>query len=372
MRLASWCSLIVVITLQLPANVRSQSLSGANLNSGCLPAFPYEQGWMGGDAGYSIPLAPGKSLWLFGDSFVGGPSQKDRNGTRFVRNSIAISICDQANGWRIKYYWKTKGHSTPTAFFDTKEKKHWYWPLDGFLYQGRLYVAVSKLKNKPNEQVFSFETVGVYLAVVTNPSTPPDQWQIEYLKLSEGAAYYPGSTIVLDDDFAYLFTVVENAAPKHQHMILTRLSLTALDKRKVSLEYFSRAKSWKPGLNGQDAAVVIETGHSEMSVRYHPQAKQWVAVSGGDFLSNKIMIRTAPGLTGPWSEQRPTYEFPEMSQNNPQRDADTFCYAVKEHIEFAQADKLLITYACNSFKFEKQVANTNIYRPQAVFVNLTK
>ena len=95
-----------------------------------------------------------------------------------------------------------------------------------------------------------------------------------------------------------------------------------------------------------------------------------VAVSGGDFLSNQIMIRTAPALTGPWSEQRAVYEFPEMSKNNPRRDRDTFCYAVKEHIEFAEANRMLVTYACNSFKLEKLFANTDIYRPQTVLVQL--
>jgi len=372
MRSVFWRVLVVLIALQMPANMRSQSLTGTNLTSGCLPSFPYKDGWIGGDAGYSILLGSGKSLWLFGDSFVGGPAQRDRSGTRFIRNSIAISNCDQASGWQIKYYWRTKDHSIPTAFFDTKERKHWYWPLDGFLYRGRLYVAVSKLKNKPNEKVFSFETVAVYLARVTNLSAPPDQWQIKYLKLSEGSVYYPGSTIVLDDDFAYLFTVVEKAALKRQQMILCRLPLAALDKGTVSLQYFAKDKSWKPGLNGNDAAVVIETGHSEMSVRYHPNRKQWIAVSGGDFLSKQIMIRTAPALTGPWSAAQSIYEFPEMSEKSPGYDPDTWCYAVKEHIEFAQDDNLLITYACNSFKFEKLIANTNIYRPQAISVKLPK
>src|SRR6266852_2877309 len=73
---------------------------------------------------------------------------------------------------------------------------------------------------------------------------------------------------------------------------------------------------------------------------------------------------------GPWSEQRAVYEFPEMSKNNPRRDRDTFCYAVKEHIEFAEANRMLVTYACNSFKLEKLFANTDIYRPQTVLVHL--
>ena len=357
--------------LAMAAPVRSQIASRTTGAADCRPSFPYKDGWLGADAAYSISLAPGQSLWLFGDSLVGKPSARDRKGANFVRNSIALSTCDRAHGWQINYYWKNKNRLKPTAFFDTNEKGYWYWPLDGFLYRGRLYLATSKLKNKPNEEVFSFETVGVYLAVVSNPSAIPDRWQVQYLKLSEGSALYPGSTIVLDGEFANLFTVEETTTPeKRQHMILSRLSLATLDRGEVSLEYFAQDKSWKPGITGADAAVLIETGHSEMSVRYHAEAKQWVAVSGGDFLSNQIMIRTAPALTGPWSEQRAVYEFPEMSKNNPQRDRDTFCYAVKEHIEFAEANRMLVTYACNSFKLEKLFANTDIYRPQTVLVQL--
>jgi len=82
------------------------------------------------------------------------------------------------------------------------------------------------------------------------------------------------------------------------------------------------------------------------------------------------MIRTAPELTGPWSQWHVIHEFPEMNPQSARYDPDTWCYAVKEHIEFATLDKLLVTYACNSFKFEKQVANMSIYRPQAVLLEL--
>lgn len=339
-------------------------------SSVCQPNFPYKDGWLGGDAAYSIPLSASKSLWLFGDSFIAGTSQSSRDGAHFVRNSIAISTCDVQKNWNIRYYWGQSNHSTPTAFFNSKTNDYWYWPLDGFLYRGHLYVAIAKLKNKPTEKLFSFETVGVYLAKVSNLSFPPNQWKVEYMKLTEGVAYYPGSTIVLQDKYAYFFTVYEDVARKHSHMILCRLPLSKLDKPAAHLQYFAEDKSWKRGLNGEDAAVVIETGHSEMSVRYHSELKQWLAVSGGDFLSNKIMLRTAPALTGPWSQQQVIYEIPEMSPTNLGRDPDTWCYAVKEHSEFSWANKLSVTYACNSTKPEKLISNMDIYRPQTLAIEL--
>src|SRR5688572_22589904 len=79
--LASCHALVSAIGLCVaPLHVRSQSPNLATLTSACMPSFPYKDGWLGGDAGYSIALAPGKSLWLFGDSFV-GKSGSTRSGS---------------------------------------------------------------------------------------------------------------------------------------------------------------------------------------------------------------------------------------------------------------------------------------------------
>src|SRR5262245_33553686 len=60
----------------------------------CFPTFPYEQGWLGGDGAYSVALSPTRTLWLFGDTFVGSPEQQSRDGATFIHNSIGISECD--------------------------------------------------------------------------------------------------------------------------------------------------------------------------------------------------------------------------------------------------------------------------------------
>jgi len=49
-----------------------------------------------------------------------------------------------------------------------------------------------------------------------------------------------------------------------------------------------------------------------------------------------------------------------MKRDTPGYDKDTFCYAVKEHIEFTES-KIAFTYACNSMVVAKTVANMNIY-----------
>ncbi len=56
-----------------------------------------------------------------------------------------------------------------------------------------------------------------------------------------------------------------------------------------------------------------------------------------------------------------------MPEVPPPADERTFCYAAKEHIEFARdSSEMVITYACNSFDFAKLVADMSLYRPQVV------
>ncbi|MEW5978899.1 MAG: DUF4185 domain-containing protein [Acidobacteriota bacterium] len=366
--------LIWIMVLVCPLAARAGDaggLSGAEPEpSHCVPSFPYKDGWVGADAAYSIPLGSGRSLWLFGDSFVAKTSRHVREGAYFIRNSIAISNCEAQSGWSINYHWRHQGSSQPRAFFDTEAEDHWYWPLDGFLHGDCVYLAVARVENDPAEKVFGFRITGVDLVRISNIEASPDRWLMRHFKLTEGGGAVPGSSVVVKDEYVYLFTLYDDPPRKHQHMIVTRLPLANLENPAASLEYLDKDRSWKAGLDREDALVILETGHSELSVRYRSDLKQWLAISGAEFLSNRIVIRTAPDLTGPWSGWQTIYEMPEMSSETAGYDADTFCYAVKEHAELRQGPKCLITYVCNSFKFEKVIANLAIYRPRVIAVEI--
>jgi len=341
-----------------------------SLASECWPDFPDRDGWLGADAAYSVPLGPGKSLWLFGDTFVADTSGASRRDARFVRNSIGVSTCDPPDGWQISYYWADQDSASPGAFFDSETEETWYWPLDGFLHDGSVYVALAVMRDKPEEELFSFESIGVHLVKVSDLSEPPRDWGLDYRVLAEGLTVAPGSSIVLEGDHVYLFTLYDEPANQDRHMILSRLPTKGLDSPAAHLEYFANDRTWKAGMNARDALAVIDTGHSEMSVRRHEETDRWLAVADGGFLSDRIMLSIAEALTGPWSEWRPVHRFSEMSPADSRYDRDTWCYAVKEHVEFSGGGSILVTYACNSVDLHKQIANPAIYRPQAVLIDL--
>ena len=95
-------------------------------------------------------------------------------------------------------------------------------------------------------------------------------------------------------------------------------------------------------------------------------------MSAPDFGSDKIILRNAPRLTGPWTEGKAIYQIPDMQPNAPAFDRDTICYAGKEHPEFEPPGKLLLTYVCNTLSVPKLVNNLTIYFPKAVIVPMPK
>ena len=83
------------------------------------------------------------------------------------------------------------------------------------------------------------------------------------------------------------------------------------------------------------------------------------AFGAGTRVGGNILVDAGDGLPNARAE-------PEKSRLRQRR----IGYAVKEHIEYATDKRMLITYACNSFSFEKLVGNMIIYRPQGVWVDL--
>src|ERR1051326_1348583 len=105
-----WASMLVSTLFVLPAGAQ-EHFGHAPRRQGSAISFPYKDGWLGGDAAYSVAVSPTKSVWLFGDSFV-NPSAgeqrneaKDRRGAKMVRNSVGVSTLDPNAGWQIEYFW---------------------------------------------------------------------------------------------------------------------------------------------------------------------------------------------------------------------------------------------------------------------------
>ncbi|MGH7780560.1 MAG: DUF4185 domain-containing protein [Candidatus Binataceae bacterium] len=335
-----------------------------------MPQFPYEQGWLGGDGAYSIPLNAGRILWLFGDSFASPKGLASRKGSKLVANTVAISTC-RNHDWSIQYYFgKHRSPGSPQAFFDSDTNKVRFWPLDGFVFHSSLYVFILEVA-ATGTGTFAFKPIGAKLAKVSNPAAGPDKWNVRYRELLSDSQVVPGVSAVVATPYVYLYAVVSKGAPRTHQAILARIGLENLDSPAAGIEYLDSASGWKRGLNERDAQIIVGGVAAEFSVRYHPEIARWVMVqTDPGFPASQIGVRTADRLQGPWSTFRPLYEIPEM-RGATARAERVFCYGAKQHAGLSSSlNSLSITYVCSSLSFERQIRDLALYRPRAIELHL--
>jgi hypothetical protein len=333
---------------------------------GCQPSFPLAQGWLGADAAYSIPLEGGRDLWIFGDTLYGDERTVVGDDPRMVRNTVGISTCNDGH-WKIDYTIRHDANGKLIDFFPSQHKNAWYWALDGAVHGDDLWVTLLCVRNTPKATVWElgFEICGTDLAHVTGLSQNPQDWKVSIAPLVlESLHANPSASTVIEGDYLYIFTLDEN---KKRPEILTRIPLSGLDQAAKNLQYLDADGKWQPGLDPPKAKAVMEHGASEMTVRYHPELKRWIALLvDPNIFSAKVLLRTSPTLAGPWTDGDVIYQIPELSKDSPGYDPDTYCYAGKEHPEFEGKDELVFTYVCNTMKPQKLLKELSIYFPKVI------
>jgi hypothetical protein len=339
---------------------------GAPASFDCGPSFSLQAPWQGADAAYSIPLSDGRDVWIFGDTLFGKDRQVKGNEPQMVHNSFGIASCKEGQ-WKLDYSIKRNGKGDFDSFFSPPKKDGtYYWALDGVEHNRELWITLVCVRNKPQSDAFAlgFEVCGTDLARVSGIDQDPQNWKISYYPLvAESVHANPSASTLIKDDYLYIFTLYEKGS---RPQILTRIPLKGLDDPQKHLQYLGADDQWHDGLEPEKAKVIMKTGASEMSVRFHPELNKWVAVLvDPQIFSDKILLRTAPSMTGPWSDGEVIYKIPELQKASNKYDADTFCYAGKEHPEFEKGD-LVFTYVCNTMKPKKLESEPNIYFPQVV------
>jgi hypothetical protein len=355
-------------------------------------AFPDENQWLGADDAYSIPLGRGRSLWLFGDTFIGEKPDSVRTAkSGFLRNSVGITTCSDKK-CSIEYFWAHMKGAKPDSFF-AAPGADWYWPLDGFIYNGTLYVALMQM-HADGTGAMGFAFSGTQMAVIQNYTQPPGEWKIEYQPLNTGPNAVPGVSIVVKHgpngnpnpadpsgaSYVYFFTLVQGAAPATQHLALLRIALAKLGDAArpagSAWEYLKADESWGAWPKTDtalpaDHAVVLTPGASEMSVRYHAATKEWIAVYPDAGLK-KADYALSDSMMHGWQTAKTLVAYPEMEPENANYTTNVFCYAAKEHVELEGEGQLVFTYACNSYKEEELFDKPKLYRPMRVTVPLPK
>ncbi len=339
-------------------------------------SFWMRNGWTGGDGAYSIPLGRKRSLWFFGDSFIGTIEGERRIQARMIHNACAWQ--EPGADKPLQFFWK--GHEgAPEALLAPERKDTYYWPGDCAMVGGRLYLFSKRISDDPQGQgAFKFKWTGDDILEVTNPTEKPVAWRLHSYPLPGGELdIHPGTSCLVDGSYLYVFCTREMPQPtglKHS-LVLARIKtqlLAALNCQ--GFEYFCQQSNeagqiekdktfWSP--SPVNPVVLFEDAAPEMTVSRIKGLKGFFAVYSPFGLSDSIFMRFAEHPEGPWSRPLQIYRCPEAA------DKKLLCYGAKAHSELSSLDRqLIVTYCLNPGDLPAHIHRPFVYFPHFVQVSL--
>jgi Domain of unknown function (DUF4185) len=323
--------------------------------------FHRDPRWLGSDDAYSVDLGRGRVLWLFGDTFVAPSGTGDRSGAVMVRNAIAIEQGYDPSSASIAFHWGKDPSGRPADFFPGSGNT-WCWPGGAVRLAtagGGSALLLFMMQTQSSRGDLGFATTGWRAFYVPNPEAEPAQWKVQPVAAPQnvfGAIVGSGAVLPVDDRLV-AFSPDDSA---HHDVYVAGWPLAAAARGDLSAITYWTGRAWEPaGATGATPAVVMTGAQSELSVHRDPSSGQYVLVQTVGFGSTTIGMRTAPAVTGPWSQPVTVYTPPESSRSG------VLVYAAKAHPELRGAD-LVLTYASNHTDLGTVVRDPTLYFPRFV------
>jgi hypothetical protein len=327
--------------------------------------FVRTDGWTGADGAVTIPLSATRTLWLFGDTFIGRVEAGKRVAPKMVNNTAAWQ--DLTGDKAMRFFWGSVGDK-PKALLVPKDEGIYYWPGDGAIIDGKLYLFVKTVR--PNEKgapAFQFDWFANDFLTIGNPAAEPTAWQVESRRLPHGDADPRlGAACLLEGDYLYAYGLFPTKLCKRFE---APLMVARIRKDQVAKgggwEYWCRdGKELQWSDKAANLEPLFRDGAPEFTVGRIEGIPGFVAVYIPLGLGRDIVLRHATRPEGPWSAPLKLFRCPD-------EDKGVFQYAAKHHPELAtEAGQIIVTYCRNTGKFGDHMTRPELYAPQAVEIRV--
>jgi len=308
-------------------------------------------GWIAADATYSIYLPDGRTLWLFGDTFIGEVDENNAiiPGSKFIQNSAVIQ-----DGEHLETLF-TGSRTNPSDFIlSAFPDSTWYWPDHGVVEKDTLRIFLAKFRKSNNGTPgFNFEHAGNDIANLTWPG-------LEFINVVpikshpvNGVLY--GDRILEDSGYLYIYGR-KNDNPDlnipYPHVA-----------RALKGELMNQQWEYYTGVDwSSDPLETKRINDFQVSQQYSVSTYRgkYILLTQDIWLSPRIYSFTSDSPVGPWGSKRLLYTTPETEQ-------DMFTYNAYAHPQFDRDAQLLISYNTNG-DFWSIFQNVEIYRPRFIRV----
>jgi hypothetical protein len=317
--------------------------------------YPRGDGFTGGDATYSVELPDGRTVWIFGDTFVGNVTNDNRRmqtSPSYIRNSFVLFVDGDLQTLQQGEPSEFKSMMIPPEVSDgtsgLSELQLWYWPGDAFVENDKLNVFVSKFFQEDHSDMWSFEFKGTELVEFSLPDLKPQNVH-RFDKLD--SVHY-GHAVYEDSAYTYIYGL------RKQKAYVAR----AIKGQVLGPWQFYDGTDWV--MDARKAAPMMnELGSEQFSITRHDDT--YVLIMQDTDLGRKIFSQTSATPYGPWKNRKVIYETPI-----PENCENCWTYNALAHPQFTMDGLLLVSYNTNSMKMEDHYENALIYRPRFIRIPL--
>lgn len=299
--------------------------------------FTRDKDWTGGDATYSVDLKNGKTLWMFGDSFIDQVAEdRTRPSFKLINNALVLQNGDEFTTFQ------GGTNVQPRAFAEPPEEGQWYWPGDGTIANGKLYMFMHGFGTGGGGAWDFFRTSIDLLAL-----------NIETLEIESNVRLFEdpniswGAAILEDAEYTYVYGVRAPNPEKFLYVARTN------DDLSQAWEYFDGTE-WS--LDETNTASIFEGVSEQFSI--WKEDGTYYFLTQHNVFGNEISIYNSSLPEGAFSNGKVVYCTPETG-------GDIFTYNAFAH-DHIYSDSLLVSYNINSFDFNDLLESADNYRPYFV------
>jgi hypothetical protein len=308
-----------------------------------------DHGWTGGDGTLSIGLPDGRTLWLFGDSFLGHvrPDGSRPEDSPLIRNCLVI----QDGQTLTTRHGGTDGD--PTAFLVGPDRQTWYWPGDGTVWAGRVQIFFHRFRQAA-PGMWGWVWDGTVIATLRLPGLTLER--LAPAPDDSGVAY--GSALLERGPWVYVFGTAQQGAIKYMH-----LARAPRQNLELPWQYWT-GRHWS---TDEGASQPILAGvDSQFGVLALADDFGLVTMDARTPFSDRVVLYLADAPTGPWRGPVEIYRAPEASQA-------VAAYNPFVHPQFGHATGYLISYNINHLHDPDQLyADAGLYRPRFIRADLDR
>ncbi|WP_019540915.1 DUF4185 domain-containing protein [Proteiniphilum acetatigenes] len=294
--------------------------------------------WSGGDGAISVPIKKDKSLWLFGDSFMGRivDGKRDREKSRMVFGNLIVEL----DGEKSRTIHTGTPESPAPVVVSEKVDGHntVYWPHHGFVKNNILHVLMTQIVfEKPGMWGFRANQIRYFRLRLPDytliDDEPVDSYKVNGVNLGFGFHEHEG--------YYYCYGNHVEGFSATLHAARAKL----VDDKLQEWEYFD-GTDWSGDPEATRPLEGIDVGVSSQFSVFPYQDKFILLVQGRMVREIYTFISDSP--TGPWRNKKLIYTVPE-----PIEDERLFAYNAMAHPQYERDGMFLVSYCMNTSDVEQ-------------------